>query len=1359
MRFAWIVMAVVSSVARVGADDPWDRAAFTSDAASLLRAAQALPPAEDSPVRVLLAETEVRFEADGRSEQRDRLVYRVESDDAREDWDTVDVVWAPWHQARPRVQARVITSDGRELALDPATIVEAGLGEVDEQVFSDRRQLTAPLPGLAVGAVVEQQTIVRDESPMFAAGTVTRHYLSTSVSTLRSRLVLDAPATLPLRFAVQLMPGLEPKREEAGGRVRLTFERADLEPFAAVEPGRPPDDPRWPYVMVSTGASWPEVARAYSELVDRQLAGADVTALARQATAGARDRRAIVQRLLARVDGVRYTSVQLGDAAFVPRTPRETLARGYGDCKDKATLLVALLRASGIPSSVALLSSGFGEDAPDLPGLGQFNHAIVHVPGSPELWIDPTVEGWRAGDLPQNDQGRKALVAAPATQALVRTPESTAADNGTVETREFHLAEMGPARVVETTEYRGAYDPFYRKEYAGGDDAKLREQIAEYLRGEYLAESLGAFEHGRTQDLEQPFRIKVEAVRARRGSTDERVSVVAYFPGRVLSDLPDVFQVEEGQEPPVRESPYCMPTPHFVEHRYRIVVPPGYAVGELPAAEDVAVGPARYQARWSPEGNGVLAGSLRFESGPRCITAGQFNQMREGVRALRARPVALVRFEQTGEAHLTAGRVREALAEFGALAEKHPKEALHRTQRALAMLSGGLGEAARAEARRAVEVEPASALAHRRLGWVLQHDLVGRRLGTGADVAGAQAAYRKALERDPKDVLTRTNLAYLLEFDEKGEQYGPGAKLDEAAELYWHLAHKDGEPYANLCLVLLRAGRVGELAEAARLLKDQGQRDGMEVLAAAAQDGVKAAVARAARIAQVDDRRRVLMETADFLLRVRRYADAAALLQEAAQGSPNASQLRARIEQVARLRAHAPSNEVEAGPEGVVRTFMRALMFGWDDARVLALVHPDERSEQVGLTPEDQLLAVRALFDRERRKINLSAAVFADIALSNIDVATEGDDRFGYRVRFRNPQVGALPVLYVVKHGQEHVVLGTSTDLDALGREALRRADAGDAEGGRRLLDWAREQMSAGGDDPFAVPPLVHFWTVGQPGGVDEVRQAAASLLLDRKSQAERGVAILQAARAQARDDVQRAHFDHALQAGYASLERWADVLAASDRLGERLDTSASLRMRRGFALFRLGQLAELRRLAEERQRAQPSDLGAARLLRLALVAQKDHAGLEAQCGPLLDGGRADANDHNECAWNALFLPPPRTAAIERARRGAQMARAGQSRAFLHTLATLYASEDQSAEAYGVILDAMKAGSDDAPRPEDWFVFGRMAETYGLPESAAAVYRRVTKSEDPISTWALARERLAALEPAVRPAARKNRSR
>src|SRR5262249_25330207 len=162
----------------------------------------------------------------------------------------------------------------------------------------------------------------------------------------------------------------------------------------------------------STGGSWQAIAEGYAKLVDEKAGTKDVSSVVATITKGKQTREqkiaAIVQYLGREI---RYTGVEFGDAAIVPHSPAATLKHKYGDCKDKATLAVAMLRAVGVPANVALLNAGNRQDVPiDLPGMGLFDHAIVHVPGDPEFWIDPTDEHARPGQIPGSDQGRMALI-------------------------------------------------------------------------------------------------------------------------------------------------------------------------------------------------------------------------------------------------------------------------------------------------------------------------------------------------------------------------------------------------------------------------------------------------------------------------------------------------------------------------------------------------------------------------------------------------------------------------------------------------------------------------------------------------------------------------------------------------------------------------------------------------------------------------------------------------------------------------------------------------------------------------------------------------------------------------------------
>src|SRR5260370_18103676 len=68
------------------------------------------------------------------------------------------------------------------------------------------------------------------------------------------------------------------------------------------------------------------------------------------------------------------------------------MAGSYGDCKDKHTLLAALLRAAGTSSYPVLIGSGRKLDE-DVPSPAQFDHVITAALIDKEwVWLDSTAE-------------------------------------------------------------------------------------------------------------------------------------------------------------------------------------------------------------------------------------------------------------------------------------------------------------------------------------------------------------------------------------------------------------------------------------------------------------------------------------------------------------------------------------------------------------------------------------------------------------------------------------------------------------------------------------------------------------------------------------------------------------------------------------------------------------------------------------------------------------------------------------------------------------------------------------------------------------------------------------------------------
>ena len=90
---------------------------------------------------------------------------------------------------------------------------------------------------------------------------------------------------------------------------------------------------------------------------------------------------------------------------------------------------------------------------------------------------------------------------------------------------------------------------------------------------------------------------------------------------------------------------------------------------------------------------------------------------------------------------------------------------------------------------------------------------------------------------------------------------------------------------------MAHAKKFGELKTRARDLKDNTQRMLANIIVAAATQGVDAAL-REANSADPNARRQLLGSATQTLLRLRYYSEAAALLEQSVQGTPNASQSR-----------------------------------------------------------------------------------------------------------------------------------------------------------------------------------------------------------------------------------------------------------------------------------------------------------------------------------------------------------------------------------------------------------------------------------------------------------------------------------
>src|SRR5205807_3683945 len=192
-------------------------------------------------------------------------------------------------------------------------------------------------------------------------------------------------------------------------------------------------DEEVPDVQLSTFQSWDEVGRWYSSLErDRVKPDQTIRSKAAELTASAKTDTDKIEDLYDFVaPRYRYVGISFGVGRFQPHSATDVLNNRYGDCKDKHTLLAALIKGAGLDAYPVLIHHSRKLDE-SVPSLSQFDHVITFVPlksgldnagDMRGLWLDSTTEVAPFRMLVAAIRNKKALLIPPnATAEIVTTP-------------------------------------------------------------------------------------------------------------------------------------------------------------------------------------------------------------------------------------------------------------------------------------------------------------------------------------------------------------------------------------------------------------------------------------------------------------------------------------------------------------------------------------------------------------------------------------------------------------------------------------------------------------------------------------------------------------------------------------------------------------------------------------------------------------------------------------------------------------------------------------------------------------------------------------------------------------------------
>jgi tetratricopeptide (TPR) repeat protein len=360
------------------------------------------------PIVIEHLDSVYEFAADGTGSKTTSIVARIQSEAALKELGVLNLPFTANTQHPELIYVRVRHADGSVVETPVSQAIEMPSPVTREAPFySDLKLLQLPIRSFKVGDTLEWKAKVTFTKPEAAGQFWGSENLSAEGVILSQTLELRVPKDTYLNV---WSPTNKPGENVEGDERVFRWTSSQLKPTVGKEadaekeqkkkkiltPAEELDETegKLPTVAWTTFKSWEAVGTWYRGLEgDRILPDADVKAKVAELVVGKKTEEEKVRAVYAYVGTqIRYIGVAFGIGRYQPHQASDVLQNQYGDCKDKHTLLSAMLSALGLHPEAVLIGAGvrFNEA---VPSPGSFNHLItqVSVDGQP-VWLDSTAE-------------------------------------------------------------------------------------------------------------------------------------------------------------------------------------------------------------------------------------------------------------------------------------------------------------------------------------------------------------------------------------------------------------------------------------------------------------------------------------------------------------------------------------------------------------------------------------------------------------------------------------------------------------------------------------------------------------------------------------------------------------------------------------------------------------------------------------------------------------------------------------------------------------------------------------------------------------------------------------------------------
>ena len=580
-------------------------------------AQQKLPPyTPETNAVVLLEDTTYTVASDGSAVEHYRRVVKILRPQGRDE----GIVAVPFDKDSKILSMHVwsIGPDGHEYAIKDNEMAEYGYPGQGNFFMDLKVRAVANAPGRDPGGIVALEYEQRSHPYL----TEKTWFFQSDLPRLNQSFTLELPPGFThgaVWAHTKEVPAVDLEHQRWRWEMKDTppidLDHVMLRPDAPALEGRMTVHYAGPGISTATEGTWQSVGQWYQNLAkDRLVATPEIAAKAKELAGDKTDFYDKTEAIAEFVQKqVRYFVIEVGIGGNQPHYAGDIFRNRYGDCKDKATLLTAMLSTVGVHSALVMVDHRRGVVDPDAPSIvGDHMIAAIEIPkgytspklrsvvtaktGRQYLIVDPTSEKTAYGQLEHNLQGGFGVIVEGNDSQVIQFPVLSPDRNTIRRTASFQLQPDGSLKGTVVEKRFGDLSEDNRYLYTMGDVKQQTQYRNKLLGQDFTSFTVSDFKVQNAESLNKDLTTSYSISADRFGKST----------GPLLMVRPRVLGTEElyaDRKERHGNIPVNLDQTMQAQDDYTIALPAGYTVDEVPDPIKLDLGFAAYESSTNVKDN------------------------------------------------------------------------------------------------------------------------------------------------------------------------------------------------------------------------------------------------------------------------------------------------------------------------------------------------------------------------------------------------------------------------------------------------------------------------------------------------------------------------------------------------------------------------------------------------------------------------------------------------------------------------------------------------------------------------------------------------------------------------------------